>query len=130
VGARVRGWASRWESFSLVGGCCVRGRSRSWVGVILVSGGCCVRGRSRSRVGVAFGVLLVGGVLLWGGFVVLGAFCFPAAGVVRGRSSFVGGGRSSGVDDGGGVVLARSGCDVALPRRCVAPSSSAHFGSR
>jgi hypothetical protein len=30
----------------------------------------------------------------------------------------VGGGRSSGVDDGGGVVLARSGCDVALPRRC------------
>jgi hypothetical protein len=48
----------------------------------------------------------------------VGAFRVPAAGVVRGRSSFVGGGRSSGVDDGGGVVLARSGCDVALPRRC------------
>jgi hypothetical protein len=39
VGARVRGWASRWESFSSAGGCCVRGRSRSWVGVVLVSGG-------------------------------------------------------------------------------------------
>jgi hypothetical protein len=94
-GARVRGWGS----FSSVGGCCFCGRSRS-------------------RVGVAFGVLLVGGVLLWGGFVVVGAFRVPAAGVVRGRSSFVGGGRSSGVDDGGGVVLACSGCDVALPRRC------------
>jgi hypothetical protein len=94
-GARVRGWGS----FSSVGGCCVRG---------------CLR----SRVGIAFGVLLVGGVLLWGGFVIVGAFRCPAAGVVRGRSSFVGGGRSSGVDDGGGVVLARSGCDVALPRHC------------
>jgi hypothetical protein len=140
-GCCVCGWASRWGSFSLVGGCCVCGCSRSGVGVALgvvlvgggllrlraiafVGGGCCHqwgllhRGRSCSRVGVAFGVLLIGGVLLWGGFVVLGAFCFPAAGVVRGWSSFVGGGRSSGVDDGGGVVLARSGCDMALPRRC------------
>jgi hypothetical protein len=140
-GCCVCGWASRWGSFSSVGGCCVRGRLRSGVGVALGRshrwglvasegarvrgwgsfssvGGCCVRGRSRSRVGVAFGVLLVGGVLLWGGFVVVGAFRVPAAGVVRGQSSFVGGGRSSGVDDGGGVVLARSGCDVALPRRC------------
>jgi hypothetical protein len=118
VGARVRGWASRWESFSSVGGCCVRGCLRSWVGVVLVSGGLLrpwalafeggrrVRGRSRR-----WGAVM-------GGFVFVVAFRFPVAGVVRGQSSFVGGGRSSGVDDGGGVVLARSGCDVALPRRC------------
>jgi hypothetical protein len=92
-------------------------RVRGW-GLFLSVGGCCVRGRSRSRVGITLGVVLVGGVLLWGGFVIVVAFRFPAAGVVRGRSSFVGGGRSSGVDEGGGVVLARSGCDVALPRRC------------
>jgi hypothetical protein len=99
VGTRVRGWASHW-------------------GLFLSVGGCCIRGRSRLRVGIALGVVLVGGGLLWRGFVVVGAFCFPGAGVVRGRSSFVGGGQSSGVDDGGGVVLARSGCDVVLPHRC------------
>jgi hypothetical protein len=92
-------------------------RIRGW-GSFLSVGGCCVCGRSRLRVGVAFEVLLVSGVLLWGGFVVVGAFRFPAAGVVCGRSSFVGGGWSSGVDNGGGVVLARSGCDMALPRHC------------
>jgi hypothetical protein len=94
-GDRVHGWGS----FSSVGVVAsVGARVRGWAS----------RLGSFSSVGCCYG----------GGFVVLGAFCFPAAGVVHGRSSFVGGGRSSGVDDGGGVVLARSGCDVALPRRC------------
>jgi hypothetical protein len=115
VGARCL--QARVGSFSSVGGCCVCGWALRW-GSFSSVGGCCVRGRSRSRVGITFRVVLVGGVLLWGGFVVVVAFRFPAAGVVRGRSSFVGGGRSLGVDEGGGVVLARSGCDVALPCRC------------
>jgi hypothetical protein len=92
------------ESFSSAGGCCVRGRSCSWVGVVLVSGGLLrpwaltfeggrrVGGCSRQWRVVASGVVLVGGVLLWGGFVFVVAFRFPAAGVVHGRSSFVGGG--------------------------------------
>jgi hypothetical protein len=124
-GGLLRPWALAFGGGRRVGSCSRRwglvasegARVRGW-GSFSSVGGCCVRGRSRSRMGVAFGVLLVGGVLLWGGFVVVGAFRVPAAGVVRGRSSFVGGGRSSGVDDGGGVVLARSGCDVALPHRC------------
>jgi hypothetical protein len=109
---------ARVGSFSSVGGCCVCGWASRW-GSFSSVGGCCVCGCLRSRVGVTLGAVLVSGVLLWGGFVIVVAFSFPVAGVVRGRSSFVGGGRSSGVDDGGGgVVLARSGCDVALPRRC------------
>jgi hypothetical protein len=112
-GGRRVGSHSRWWGVVASEGARIHG----W-GLFSSVGGCCIRGRSRLRVGVAFGVVLVRGVLLWGGFIVVVAFRFPAAGVVCGQSSFVGGGQSSGVDDGGGVVLARSGCDMALPRCC------------
>jgi hypothetical protein len=141
-GCCVCGWASRWGLFSSVGGCCVRGRSRSEVGValgVVLVGGGLLHPRALAFVGggrscqwgvvASVGARVQGwasrsgsfssvGCCYGGGFVVVGGFRVPVAGVVHGRSSFVGGGRSSGVDDGGGVVLARSGCDVALPRRC------------
>jgi hypothetical protein len=58
--------------FSSVGGCCVRGHSRSWVGVVLGvvvsltlvgAWGVVLHGRS-SWVGIALGIILVGGGLL------------------------------------------------------------------
>jgi hypothetical protein len=96
VGARVRGWALRWELFSSVGACCVRGRLRSWVGVVLVSGGLLrpwalafeggrrVRGPSR-RWGV-----VMGGFRRRGGFSCSSGGCRPWAVVLCGWGTVVG----------------------------------------
>jgi hypothetical protein len=136
-GCCICGWASHWGSFSLVGGCCVHGRLRSGVGValgvVLIGGGllrsraiafvgggcsrqwgllrpwalafegeCCLRGPSR-RWGV-----VMGGFRRPGGFLFSSSGCRPWAVILCGWGTVV----------GCGVVLAHSGCDVALPRRC------------
>jgi hypothetical protein len=95
MGTRVRGWASLWELFTSVGACCVRGRLRSWVGVVLVSGGLLrpwvlafegghrVRGPSR-----LWGVVM-GGFCRRGGFSCSSGGCRPWAVVLCGWGTVV-----------------------------------------